>query len=211
MKKSVSKNYLSSISRYAAVLAIGLTSFFCVSDSHAQNIDPCPVARDLAKTSPPDMATVQADIDVLNLCVQRANLLDQLARFSEEDEKNSADIFGNNVGTSSGGSRTLFDLPERARQPELSAEAVAEEERRRAAEAAAAKKKKEAAAKPDWSIETISGHSAVGFRARLVSGSGQQITVQTNQKLDDKTTVKDISAQGVRVMFNNKEHMLDWR
>ena len=114
--------------RFASFVLVAVACIFFSAHVLAQEIpDPCPMPEQLAKESPPDMATVQSDIDILKLCVERANLLKELNNLVVETRGKNEDDGGGLALTGNSGSSAannfdqdnfepveadLFDLPD---------------------------------------------------------------------------------------------------
>lgn len=186
--------------------------------AHAQQVvDPCPVPEDLAKKSPSDMAAVQADIDILTLCVRRASLLQELNNLVTEDM-----LPPNTLGSAQGQNNLvpnfndenfepvdsdLFRLPETQEDTSTSPENNANDfSQDLDVEAEQEKKQK----KQEYQIIDINGNQVSGIVARLRSPQGDIVQVKSGDVLSDGAQVSQVSIQGVTLVTNGASKQLNW-
>ncbi len=203
------KNRLNGFLKKSFFLALLSGAFLSVQtpQSFAQNApDPCPVPRALAQESPPDMASVQADIDILSLCVERAKLLEQLNQLVREMDTSSAQI-----PTTLGGfppvkgNDELFALP-KTNQPANTAPSQQEPP----AEEIIIQETEVVEPGPDWVIRKIGGNQTDGIQAELKNADGTIVRAKKGDTLFDGAFVKDVSIMGVVVQKGGQDTMLGW-
>lgn len=213
---------------FKASLFVAAAFFICLPAASAQTVtDPCPMPKELASESPPDMATVQSDIDILKLCVERANLLSELndlvmeTEGVDKDDKNAMPVTGKGGGKSapnfdSGNVQPvdaeLFDLPEGQEKPENKSASTKKTisdipDRSDQVEQEQQSKSKE---KP-YRITNIFGNTSSGIIAELLDPEGGLVRAQEGDILDNGAVVTRISLRGVVIQKDGEENQLQWR
>lgn len=212
------------------IVGWGFLVLLCVSSaSFAQSFDeipdPCPMPDQLAKESPPDMATVQSDIDILKLCVERANLLKQL---NELVVNTRGKPESGNLAVTGSGSRDaasnfkednlapveadLFNLPEDADDgmDDLKDVEIADDTESDSDKDATKEKQKEEKSKP--MLRNIFGNVNSGIIAEIEDTDGTLVRARQGDILIDGIIVSEISMQGVRVQDQDgKSYLLEWK
>ncbi len=196
-------------------LAVALMVIVPFSNVKAQMpVDPCPMPEALAKQSPPDMATVQADIDILTLCVERARLLGEFDTLAKDTEKSSP-ISG------SGASSVVpnfendnFDIDENDLSDfpdEASIDQILEEEGLSNLGEKSMTKKKKIADKV-YAVQSINGNTDTGIVATLRSPDGHLVRVKVGDTLEDGSVVQSVSAiRGVGLLKQGVVSNLNWQ
>ena len=200
--------------RLLGVVTLGLMCGFTpFSAAQAQQIvDPCPVPEALAKKSPSDMAAVQADIDILTLCVRRAGLL------SELNDLVTDDMLLPKTGSAAQDSivpnfqdenfepvdSDLFRLPD----TEDESTALPDTSRQSMFDVEEEQEKKEE--KKEYKVIGINGNQASGVVARLRTPEGDVVQVKAGDVLNDGAQVQNVSIQGVTVVMQGTPKTLGW-
>lgn len=196
MKTFLKKSFLLTL-----VTGVAGCLVFSAQTVSAQEIpDPCPVPRALAQESPPDMASVQADIDILSLCVERARLLEQLNQLVKEmDNSLPAQMpSGLNAFPPMRADDTLFELPKTVTPTPAPIEDIVVPD------------VEEISSGPDWVIRKIGGNQSDGIQAELKNADGTIVRAKKGDTLFDGASVKDVSIMGVSIVKNGQEIILGW-
>lgn len=173
---------------------------------------PCPDPDELASAVPSDMSTVQGDIDRLTLCVERANLiqqLDEMVKKREEMLNPSAKGGGNQFDRQSDRSSRLQQI--RRDQiddiPKIDQTALNNDTVNGDTSKGDSKPPLES---QQWSVIEIQG-SGGGLTARLESENGNIIMVSAGDRLPTGQVVSDISINsGVAVRDDGGLVDLPW-
>lgn len=210
MKNTIYKHFM--MSACAALFLMMAPSSVQAQDA----IDPCPMPEELAKQSPPDMATVQADIDILTLCVERARLLGEFDTLAEETRRGS----GSPISGSSASSVVPnfeddnFDLDEDALSDlpdEASINEILDEEGLADLGDKAQRTSKKKAVKYHM-VKAINGSAETGIMATVISPEGDSVRVKAGDTLTDGSVVQSISAlNGVVVSKQGTTKTLEWQ
>lgn len=201
------------------VFLFGLLSLFFIAaaPARAEEETLCPDIDVMKKTSPGDMAGVQADIERLNLCVERAKLLKQLddvIKAREETLKKITNPDADLTGSLTTGVNGIPPLPIGALPP-LKAETPknlkpGEVRVTQAAGNAFDQGAPQATVAPAWQIRKIWGQGA-GMRAQIADKeSGTILNVIKGDSLPDGGVIETISVKGVAVSRNGKITDLSW-
>ncbi len=163
----------------------------------------CPDVDTLREQAPDTMSGVQADIDRMRLCVERAKLLKQL----DELAKQRQDILRKTVkpDNSSSANPPNMLVP----IPALPAAALPTLERAAEKEPSAAPIAPAAAPTPAWAVRKIWGQNDV-MHAQLSDGDGGLLNVVQGDVLPDGAMVQNLSARGVSVLQAGKSKELPW-
>jgi type IV pilus biogenesis protein PilP len=172
--------------------------------------DLCPDLESEKKTTPQDMAGVQADIDRLTLCVERARLLKQLDDISDQrlvvlervknpqGASNSMGIPALPVG-SLPPVRGLNDLKAGVNALVPTANPLDN----------ALNTAMESLTAPEWKVRKIWGQGA-SMRAQLSDGQGTLVNVVKGDPLPDGGLVDAVTVKGVTISENGKTKELSW-
>lgn len=200
------------------LLGMGAFLLCIVVVFHAYAADSlCPDLDTSKKTDLGDVAGVQADIERLNLCVERAKLLKQLDDIAQQrsDTLNKVTNPGmGNMGTGLGMGLPLLpmsSLPSLPQQAETKSGNV---------------KIKNAAANPldaaptpvagpaVWKVRKIWGQaggvSGAVMRAQISDGKGALLNVVKGDPLPDGKVIESVSVRGVTISQNGKISDLSW-
>ncbi len=172
----------------------------------------CPAADTLVRTPPDSMTGVQADIDRLTLCVERAKLLRQLDEVATEREKMLDKIRNPSNPEMPGGLGGIPPLPAASLPPVGGIDTASlkpGETRVVTPGAAPMAPTLESLAAPQWKVRKIWGQG-VAMRAQLSDGKGVLVNVRTGDPLPDGPTVTSISVKGVTISQNGKAEDLSW-
>lgn len=225
---------MTTATRYFFVTVFFLT-MFCILPSfgHAETLTAMPTAAgatasqqvlcpdvDIMKKAPPgDISGVQADIERLNLCVERAKLLQQLdaviiSRKKELEKMTKPDNAMPTGGITTGLSAGIPALPVGSLPP-LKDDAPPVPRNLKAGEVrvtgtAGSAFEKAAKAVPEWQIRKIWGQG-VGMHAQIVdNGTGTILNIVKGDPLPDGAVVETISVKGVAISRNGNINDLSW-
>jgi hypothetical protein len=203
-----------------------LLSFLNITSSHAAD-DLCPQDSATIKNAPGDVAGVQADIDRLNLCVERAKLLKQLDDISKQradtlnkikDPVGSALSGGNMAGGVSGIAplpiNALPDLPAIKTPVDIKPGETRIHGSTISPFGDEIKAATEAPKKPSWKIRKIWGQAGgvagATMQAQLNDGNGNLLNVTKGDPLPDGSVVDSVSVKGVTLSQKGKIDTLSW-
>lgn len=210
--------------RYSALRSLAVlflcTLFFAAAPVvHAEEEILCPDIDVMKKATPGDLGAVQADIERLNLCVERARLLGQLDSVIEQREQilkkitNPDPLAGGSITTGLG--MGVPPLPIGALPPlKNAAGGTAPQDLRpgetRVTPAVGNAFDPLAKPEPKWEIRKIWGQGAT-MRAQLSdSASGTLLNVIKGDPLPDGSVVESVSVKGVTTSRNGKIKDLSW-
>lgn len=179
------------MTRVAFFLALLLYAPFVMAEDRL-----CPDIETLRTQTPDTMTGVQADIDRMKLCVERAKLLRQL----DDIAKQRQDILKKVTKQDSGASMPAMLVP----IPSLSASALPTLER-----AAEAEQIVPVQSQPSWSVRKIWGQGGE-MRAQLSDGTGVLLNVAQGDVLPDGALVEKLSVKGVTLSTGGKSRDLTW-
>ena len=172
----------------------------------------CPDAETLVRTPPDAMTGVQADIDRLTLCVERAKLLKQLDEVATQREEMLNKVRNPSNPEMPSGVGGIPALPSAALPPVSGIDTAGlqpgDVRITNAAPAPLAPTMQSLEA-PAWKVRKIWGQGA-SMRAQLSDGKGVLINVRTGDPLPDGATVESISVKGVAISQNGKAEDLSW-
>ncbi len=186
----------------------------------------CPDVDVMKRTAPGDISGVQADIERLNLCVERARLLRQLDEVVVQRQKTLEKLVNpnaaptGNITTGLGMPAGVGGIPPLpvSSLPPLRGDNTPPKDLKpgevrvtgavgNAFDAAAPAPQE---ATPEWQIRKIWGQG-VGMRAQISDkASGTILNVVKGDPLPDGGTVETISVKGVAVSRNGKINDLSW-
>lgn len=190
------------------LICLGVLGLSSVSSLAQEAPDPCPVPKTLAQESPPDMASVQADIDILSLCVERAKLLEQLNVLVQEMDGSIPAVIPSDLNSFDplkAVDAELFELPKGtetnlpSKGAEPSKEIIIEE----APEAVPVQTEA-------WLVRKIGGNQTDGIQAELKNIDGGIVRVKKGDTLLDGHYVRDVSIMGVVLEKAGKVSTLGW-
>ncbi|MDB5478870.1 MAG: hypothetical protein JWM96_1365 [Alphaproteobacteria bacterium] len=199
-------------------------ALFLVLAPHVRAADTlCPDVDEARRTMPGDVAGVQADIDRLNLCVERARLLKQLddiAQARGETLKKitaSPDSFSSQSSPNMGGipAMPMAALPELPQGKSIEGKPIevrpGEVKIQKAAPNPLGDAPKTPEAKPggSWKLRKIWGQGAT-MHAQLSDNSGILLNVIKGDPLPDGAVVENLSVKGVTISQNGKISDLPW-
>lgn len=191
----------------------------------------CPDLEELRANAPSDMAGVQADIDRMKLCVERAQLLQQLDQVAQDrkkilDEANGISSSGGNPnGGFSTGMNGIPPLPVSQLPPLKTNAPVASanlqpgaiQVTNAASGALGSVTDQLAQMSGSWSVRKIwgqkdagGGMAGGGMRAQLVNGTGTILNVVKGDALPDGSVVESLSVRGVALSQNGKVTDVQW-
>lgn len=187
----------------------------CASPLRAAE-DLCPDVEKARAATPGDMAGVQADIERLSLCVERARLLKQLDDIAVQrqkmldDTKNPGATVTGNISVNPD---AIPPLPVSALPP-LKNDAPLKSGETRVKNAASSPldgigDTVKSLAAPSWNVRKIWGQGA-GMRAQLSDGRGTLVNIVKGDPLPDGAIVETISVKGVAVSQGGKVKDLSW-
>lgn len=151
----------------------------------------CPDIEELRKATPDTMAGVQADIDRMKLCVERAKLLEQLDNIALKRQE-----ILNKITKVDNALMPIPALPVSSLPPLRAVPS----ERRAAAPVVAA---------PSWKVRKIWGQGG-DMRAQLADNQGGLLNVAKGDVLPDGAVVEVLSVRGVTVSQNGKTNDVEW-
>lgn len=190
------------------LLALGALLLGIVIVTHARAADElCPDMETGKRETPTDVAGVQADIERLNLCVERAKLLKQLDDVAQQRTETLNKV--NNPGMDMGGMgvNVIPSLPTSSLPslPDIRDTSSGKVQVKSAAanpfENAASAVAPVAAGPSVWKIRKIWGQaggvSGAVMRAQLSDGKGNLLNVVKGDPLPDGQVVESVSIRGV--------------
>ena len=168
---------------------------------------PCPDPDQLASAVPSDMSTVQGDIDRLTLCVERANLIQQLDELIKKREEMlnppaKEDRSSNQFDRRSDRSARLQQIRRDQMDyiPKLDSEQLVTNQG----------DQKPPLENPKWFVQDIKG-SGDRLTAQLQDENGRMVTVSLGDQLPTGQVVSNISViDGVAVKENGDSVNLPW-
>jgi type IV pilus biogenesis protein PilP len=153
----------------------------------------CPDLETLLKQTPETMVGVQADIDRMKLCVERAKLLKELDDIALK-RKEILNKINSNEGALSAMPVPIPMLPASA----LSPVGDVPEQPPASPQPAAT-----------WNVRKIWGQES-GMSAQLSDGKGNVLNVVRGDLLPNGMAIESVTANGVSVSLNGKINSLDW-
>jgi hypothetical protein len=169
---------------------------------------PCPDPQEMASAVPSDMSTVQGDIDRLTLCVERANLIQQLnSLIMQREELLNPSTEEEDKTSRANRSTQRQPLPQIRREdlnnvPKIPETAIKQEGQSNNSESGNGV--------DDWFIVDIRGAGGQ-LTAQLKKENGQMMMVSTGDKLPSGQTVQNISiTDGVEVIIEGDRRNLPW-
>lgn len=151
----------------------------------------CPDIEELRKTSPDTMTGVQADIDRMKLCVERAKLLEQLDSIALKRQEilNKVTKIDN----------SLIPIPA---LPVASLPTLRPIEKQQAVSAPQP-------ARSAWFVRKIWGQGG-DMRAQLSDNQGGLLNIAKGDVLPDGAVVEGLSARGVTISYNGNIKDVEW-
>jgi len=181
------------------------------TEASAAEDELCPDIEAAKKDTPVDVASVQADIERLNLCVERAKLLKQLDDIAKDrskvlEEVTNPGMNSAGMGAGMGGMGIIPTLPTSSLPslPQAKDLKPGEVRIRQAADnplASTGATAQPQAAGTTWKIRRIWGQaggvSGATMRAQLSDGRGSLLNVVKGDPLPDGQVVESVSIKGV--------------
>lgn len=189
---------------------------FATSVEAQKLVDPCPMPGVLSQQSPPDMATVQADIDILTLCVERARLLEAFDTLSKETST-TASLSGGGGSVVPNFNDDNFDIDDSDFSDfpdESSIDQILQDEGLSdlGEPVKVSKKTKEAPPIDTYTVSAINGNVEAGVVATLASPKGNMVRVKVGDVLDDGSVIQSVSVTGgVVALKNGVTKPLNWQ
>lgn len=175
----------------------------------------CPDTDVMKKAAPGDISGVQADIERLNLCVERAKLLKQLDDVAVQREKALEKIKNpeSSLSTGLGAGGNGIPLLPISQLPPLAGDkppAALKPGQTHITNAVGNAFDQASLRAPEWQVRKIWGQGP-GTRAQIVDSATQTIlNVVKGDPLPDGGVVETISVKGVAVSRNGKITDLSW-
>ncbi len=195
-----------------AMMLIAVTSIQPVSAEDVMS-DPCPIPEEKAGENPLDLADVQSDIDILKLCVERANLLKTLNNLVKDPKEDMAEqkLKTLNNKTKKLANDDLFELPDFNEEETGNklTDNIGTMVNEDGSMAEPVKPKKQA--KPtEPTLVNIFGNTKTGITADVKTTDGLLKRVTVGDTIEKGIVVKEISTQGVVVLKEGNDLYLKW-
>lgn len=169
--------------------------FFAASIASAQAADRlCPDIDTLRAETPETMAGVQADIDRMKLCVERAQLLRQLDDIAQQRQEILNKVTNPNAHANNFAAIPIPTLPVSALPPLQPVEVD--------------KSQPAASVQKSWKVRKIWGQGGA-MRAQLAQGD-TLLNVVRGDALPDGAVVESLTVRGVTLSHNGKISDLEW-
>lgn len=200
------------LQRALALMMLG--GFVVLTPQSAQADNLCPDVETAKQNSPQDVAGVQASIERLNLCVERARLLKQLDDIAKQREEVLTNItapempVGGIGGIPPMSGAILPSLPgdtSNLKAGDVKVTGAAGDP----FNAAAAALQSAVVKKPSWKVRKIWGQGD-SMRAQLSDGTGTLLNVVRGDVMPDGQVVESVSVRGVAISQKGKVTDLPW-
>lgn len=193
---------------FILMIAVFFTSHTALAEGVVN--DPCPIPEDAASENPLDLADVQSDIDILKLCVERANLLKQLNNLVKDPMEDKADkqLRSLNNQTKKLANDDLFDLPDFNEEGTDTSSDARPNGTEQGADQPRQKKKKPKPTEP--TLVNIFGNTKTGITADVRTTDGLLKRVKVGDEIEKDIIVKEISTQGVVASKEGQDIYLKW-
>lgn len=205
-----------------AVLLLAVMFVAGLSAPAVANDDLCPDVDAAKQQGPRDSSDMQASIERLNLCVERARLLKQLDDLARQRDEILRNVTNTSIGVDANSLTGVPSLPSAA-LPSLPTDVTglqsgdvrvtgaasnpldgAGAAARNAAQASSPVVKKSA-----WKVRKIWGQGS-SMRAQITDGSGALLNVQRGDVMPDDSVVESVSVKGVAISHKGKVSDLPW-
>lgn len=197
----------------AVMLVTGLSTHALAND------DLCPDVDAAKQQAPRDSSDMQASIERLNLCVERARLLKQLDDLARQRDEILRNVTSTSIGVDANSLTGVPSLPSAA-LPSLPTDVTglqsgdvrvtgAASNPLETAGRQAAQESSPVVRKSGWKVRKIWGQGS-SMRAQITDGSGALLNVQRGDVMPDDSVVESVSVKGVAISHKGKVSDLPW-